>query len=130
MMQRTTININQASGTAVITDTGPVLVGELVQIRWDPTEGHAASTLALEQMLAGASDTGDSYRFITATDLSAQFVKCPRQALHDAAGSVFDTGGAREPVYWAGEKLRIRLTPGDTGHAVAGNLHIWMRNPR
>ena len=130
MITRIVMDINDgAGGGSAFNDTGPGLVGELVQMRWDPVQADTGADLALEQMLTGAADTGDMYRFYNDNDvLGTSFTKCVRQSTHDVSGDPYDTGGDfREPIFFAGEKVRARITPGDTGH-IEGNLYLWVRN--
>lgn len=119
--------LNAGSGGSAFTDTGPNVYGRLMQMRWDPALADTGADLALEQMMEANADTGNSYQFYNDNDvLGTQFVKCVRQATHNASGNAIDTGDDfSEPIYFAGEPIRMRVTPGDTGH-IEGVLHLWI----
>lgn len=102
-------------------DTGPNFSGQIVQVHWNPTTVDTGADLTMA-LLPRAGDTGDGFNVIAQTDvLGTNFQRVPGQRVHDAAG-VADTGLA--PVYAAGDRLRVKVTPG--GAACAGRLYVWI----
>ncbi len=124
MYKRTVFNLSGAA--SAFTDTGPSLYGEFVGFRWYPTTADTGGDLALEQLINGP-DTGEMYQFYNNNDcLGVPFSNALRQAVFHADG--FDTGAADNmaPIVFAGEPLRVRVTPG--GAAVAGRLYVYTRD--
>ena len=121
MRNRTRFDVNTDTGTW--TDTG-WLSGQLEQIAWKPTTGDTGADLAL-YLLPTVGDTGDGIEIYNNNDcLGADFVQAPRQPAHDAAG--LDTGVDQYvPIVGAGDRLRVKVTPG--GAAVAGTLYVWSK---
>lgn len=128
-MQRQIFQINTDTGTQG--DTGPVISGEIAQVRWSPTVVDTGADL-LMALLPRTGDTGDGFVFVNDNDcLGADFVRVPRQPTHDLSGAadVTDTGtpAAPAPIVGAGgDRIRVKVTPG--GAACAGRLYVWVRD--
>ena len=122
-MQRQLFNINTDTGTQG--DTGPSFHGEIAQMRWNPTTADTGADLRID-LLPKAGDTGDGWTIWNDNDcLGTNFTKVPIQPKHQSDG--FDTGAAVDdaPIVAAGDRLRVKVTPG--GAACAGRLYIWTR---
>jgi hypothetical protein len=125
-MQRQIFEINTDTGTQG--DTGPSFHGAIAQMRWNPTTVDTGADLSVA-LLPKAGDTGDGWIFYNDNDcLGANFVRVPSQHVHDIDGNaeMADTGTSvsPHPIVAAGDRLRIKVTPG--GAAVAGRLYIWI----
>ena len=121
-MQRQLFNIS--GGSSPFSDTGPSFHGAILQMRWYPTTADTGGDLAIDLMpSADIADTGQAYTFYDDNDcLGVAFTKVPTQPAHQADG--LDTGAdLNVPIIAAGDRLRIRITPG--GAAVAGKLYVW-----
>jgi hypothetical protein len=127
MMQRHFFNVSTDTGT--YGDTGPAFFGSIMQMRWNPTTADTGADLAIS-LLPKMGDTGDGWLIFNDNDcLGADFVRAPRQSMHGADGAPdpADTGAAfGVPIASAGDRLRIKVTPG--GAAVAGRLYIWTQD--
>jgi hypothetical protein len=122
MFQRQVFDLN--GGSSAFSDTGPSFTGAIMQMRWYPTTADTGGDLAIDLMpSAAAADTGQAYTIYNDNDcLGVPFTKVPSQPQHHSDG--FDTGsGLDVPIVSAGDRLRIRITPG--GAAVVGKLYIW-----
>jgi hypothetical protein len=122
MFSRQIFNIDGSS--SAFSDTGPHFSGAIMQMRWYPTTADTGADLAIDLMpSAAAADTGQAYTFYNNNDcLGTAFTHVPTQPQHHSDG--FDTGASSDvPIVAAGERLRVRITPG--GSAVAGKLYIW-----
>lgn len=118
-------------GSAAVTDTGQFPVfGSIDQVRWVPdAQDTGASNVGTLTLFLGARPLDTGLAQIVWSEgslvLGNNLTRVPRQSVHDAAGSVIDTGGDfSEPFYGCGETLTARFTPGDTG-AIAGQLHVY-----
>ena len=121
-MQRQIFDLSGSS--SAFSDTGPSFHGAILQMRWYPTTPDTGADLAIDLMpSAAAADTGQAYTFYNNNDcLGVPFTNVPTQPMHHSDG--FDTGASGDvPIVAAGERLRVRITPG--GAAVAGKLYIW-----
>lgn len=120
MMQRQLFNLSGSS--SAFSDTGPAFHGAIAQMRWYPTTPDTGADLAID-LMPNIADTGEAITIYNNNDcLGVPFTNVPCQPMHHSDG--FDTGAAVEaPIVSAGERLRIRVTPG--GAAVAGKLYIW-----
>jgi hypothetical protein len=118
MISRQIYNISTSS--SAVTDTGPSTNGALLQMRWNPTTVDTGGDLVLTVMPKGG-DTGDGWEVFNDNDcLGANFVRAPRQQMHDEAG-LSDTGVA--PILLAGDRIQVKIIPG--GAAVAGRLYLY-----
>ena len=108
------------------TDTGPAFWGEVAQLHWNPVQADTGADLVLT-LIPKLGDTGDGFDVYNETDaLSANLTRVPRQAGHDINGT--DTGvDAYFPIVAAGDHLRAKLVPGDTG-SVQGTLYVWIKD--
>jgi hypothetical protein len=114
------------------TDTGPSVWGELVQVRWVPSTGDTGGDLQLIHLpVAPESDTGENQIFFNDNDcLGAGFTRAPRQPQHgsDGAADPADTGAAfGVPVYFGGDRLRVKVTNGAT-ELLVGKLYAWFKD--
>ena len=114
------------SDTGTQIDTGPPFVGEIMQVRWNPTsDTGAALQLGLYPK---EGDTGDGWLFIDDTGgLRANFIIAPRQHIAFLDGSnASDTG--RAPIVSAGDRLRAKVSAqGTSTTVVSGTLYVWMK---
>lgn len=117
-MNRTRFDI---SGSSPFSDTGPPINGAIMQMRWYPTTSDTGGDIAIDLMPSTApSDTGFAMTIYSdANCLGSAFTRVPTQATHDATGGV---ASANVPIVAAGERLRVRITP---GVSVAGKLWVW-----
>jgi hypothetical protein len=103
-------------------DTGPNVDGAIVQVRWNPTTVDTGADLVLS-ILPREGDTGDGFVILNDNDcLGADFVRAPRQAVHDSAGAALASGDS--PYVLAGDRIRAKVIPG--GAACAGRLYVWL----
>lgn len=126
MMHRQIFEVNTDTGTWG--DTGPAFTGQIMQMRWNPTTADTGADLAVA-LLPRSNDTGDGWEFFNDNDcLGVDFVRVPSQHVHDISGAaeMADTGTsvAPAPVVAAGDRLRVKITPG--GAACVGRLYIWV----
>lgn len=123
-MTRQLFNVSTDTGTWG--DTGPAFNGTVMQMHWNPSTADTGADLAIS-LLPRSGDTGDGWLIYNDNDcLGADFTRAPRQPMHGADGAAdpADTGAAfGVPIVAAGDRLRIKVTPG--GAAVAGRLYIW-----
>ena len=106
-------------------DTGFALNGEVKQIRCV----HAADTGALGTLvltLVPDSDTGMGFEFFNsgAIGLGTQFTRHPRMHVY-FEDNIRDTGPAE--AVGAGDRLRIKVRPTDTGCYIDGDLYVWTK---
>lgn len=121
-MQRQRFDLSGSSSP--FSDTGPSFYGAIMQMRWYPATADTGGDLAIDLMLNSA-DTGEAMTIYNDNDcLGAAFTRVPVQNQHHSDG--LDTGAGDGPIVAAGERLRIRITPG--GAAVAGKLYIWTQD--
>ena len=126
---RTRLLISGINGGNVKGDTG-ILYGRLEQFRWYPTalDTGTTGTLALAVLpgAPGAADTGPGFTAFEVGSLNfgAGFTRAPRQKIYFSDGTL-DTGAAY--VVGAGDRLRAKVTPGDTGMVIDGALYVWTR---
>lgn len=117
---------NVSADTGTWGDTGPAVWGGLLQMHWNPTTADTGADLTIT-LLPKEDDTGDGWIIYNDNDcLGANFTKVPYQATHEAGGAVAstDTGTwSAVPVVFAGDRPRVKVTPG--GAAVAGRLYLW-----
>jgi hypothetical protein len=129
-MQRITFNVSTDTG-GKSGDTGPSIWGELKQIRWVPTTTDTGGAdLVLTQLMVDG-DTSGGWDFYAGVDsLAGAFTKSLRVTTHDKTGiaDMTDTGTPASPteVVFAGEKIRMKVTPGGT--AIAGKLYLWIND--
>ena len=121
------------SGGTVITDTGPTMFGEIAQMRWyHGADTGQPGTLEVAAVLDPA-DTGQDWVIYSAAvaNFGAPFTKALRQPQHgsDGAADPADTGAQfGVPIALAGERLRVKITPTDTGVVISnGKLYVWTR---
>jgi hypothetical protein len=117
-MQRHIFEVDTDTGTqeAYFND----IYGELKQMRWNPDIADTGADLEVA-VIPREGDTGDGWvAFSQADVLGSDFVKVPRQDVHDAAGAQ-DTGHA--PIFMAGDDIRVKVTPG--GAACSGRLFLY-----
>jgi hypothetical protein len=129
-MPRQRLDINVSGGVA-FQDTGPPISGALLQMRWH----HSADTGQVATLQISAivdeNDTGIGWLIYSgaAANMATQFTKAPRQPTHDLAGDVDgDTGtpASPSPYVFAGERLKVKVTPADTGVVLTGGrLYLW-----
>lgn len=129
-MPRQRFDINVSGGVAY-TDTGPHVSGALLQMRWvHPADTGQVATLQISA-LPDESDTGIGWLVYSsvAANMATQFTKAPRQPTHDLSGDVDgDTGtpASPSPYVFAGERLKVTVTPADTGVVLSGGrLYLW-----
>lgn len=120
MMTRQLYEVDTDTGTWG--DTGPPVIGELKQVRWNPTTADTGADLKLA-VLPRSGDTGDGFEFFNDNDcLGANFNRVPVQANHHSDG--FDTGAAQESrIAFCGDRPRVKVIPG--GAAVVGRLYLY-----
>jgi hypothetical protein len=130
-MQRHIFRLASTGGTRV-GDTGR-LAGAIQQMRWHPnttdTGQPSAFTLSI---LPDGTDSGPGWVFYSqaAVNLGAAFTKAPRQPMHGSDGNVdpADTGSqSGVEVVGANDRLRVKISPADTGVVVDGRLYVWSR---
>lgn len=129
MIQRQLFNLATSVGVAR-GDTGPSMQGAIMQLRWYPDAADTGQDATLQVgIMSIAGDTGPGWLFYNAShNLGAQFTKAPMQPQHGADGAAdpSDTGAAFGiPIVAAGDRLRAKIIPADTGVIVAGRLWIW-----
>lgn len=126
MMQRQVFNISTDTGTQG--DTGPNFSGEIKQIGWAPTTGDTGADLTLVLLPVDTTDTAGGLPVLNDADcLGASFMRAPVISGFGKTPDGTDTGLAHYyPVVAAGDRLRIKVTPG--GAAVAGKLYIWSQD--
>lgn len=129
-MQRITFNVSTDTG-GTVGDTGPSIWGELKQMRWVPTTADTGGANVTLTQLMQAGDTSGGWDFFVGTDaLAGAFTKSPRVPTHDMTGiaDMADTGTPASPteVVFAGEKIRMKVTPGGT--AIVGKLYLWIED--
>lgn len=130
-MRRHTLNLS-ASGGAAGGDTGPSFHGEVSQVRWipDTDDTGQSGTLSLSLLMEKEGDTGLGFVVYSeaSLNLGTDVLRYPRQPVvfSTGAGNSGDTGYV--PVIAAGERLRGKVTPGDTGMVIAGRLIVWTRD--
>jgi hypothetical protein len=113
-----------SGSSSAFSDTGPHINGAILQMRWYPTTADTGGDLAIDLMPStDPNDTGFAWTFFNDNDcLGAAFTKVPTQPMHHSDG--FDTGASGDvPIVAAGERLRVRITPG--GSSIAGKLWVW-----
>jgi hypothetical protein len=109
-----------STGSSPAGDTGPPINGALLQLHWNPTTVDTGADLQIA-VLPRTGDTGDGWVILEDNDcLGTDFTRALRQRLHDSAGAA-DTGAG--PVVMAGDRLRVKVTPG--GSACAGRLYVY-----
>jgi hypothetical protein len=105
----------------VWTDTGVSFSGAILQIAWNPTTPDTGGDLQIALKPLSGGDTGPNWVVYSNNDcLGADFIQAPRQRSFGSDGAA-DTGAV--PVVAAGDRLRVKVTPG--GAAVVGKLYIW-----
>lgn len=110
-------------------DTG-ILYGRVEQFRWYPTDLDTGTTgtiaLAVLPSTPGNADTGPGFTVFEAASLNlgAGLTRSPRRHVYFEDGTL-DTGPAY--VVGAGDRLRAKITPGDTGMVIDGALYVWTR---
>ena len=103
-------------------DTGPAFWGGVLQMRWNPTTADTGADINIV-LLPKEADTGDGFIILQKPDkLGADWVMAPYQATHDTGGGF--TTAAAQPFVAAGDRLRVKVTPG--GAACAGRLYVWI----
>jgi hypothetical protein len=130
MITRQRFDVN-VSGGVTFQDTGPHMMGEIQQLRWwHSTDTGQVATLQVS-VLPDTLDTGVGWLIYdaAAANLATQFVRATRQAVSfvTGAGNASDTGYV--PVVLAGDRLKIRVAPADTGVVLTGGrLYIWIKS--
>ena len=106
-------------------DTGPHTFGEIVQMRFVPTDVDTGGDLVLTALI-DTSDTGQGWDFFDDNDcLGAQFTRVPLQMTHHSDGR--DTGADQQyPVVLSGERIRAKFVAGQA--ECAGKVYIWVRH--
>lgn len=123
MMQRQVYNFNTGSA---VTDTGPPAFGEMVMARWEVTGAADTGGDVAIYAQQREADTGDGVLVVNDNDcLGADFVRQWRSPTHNTAGGAVDTGDDfAAPVVFAGDRPRVRITPGGT---TIGRLYLWFK---
>lgn len=105
-------------------DTGPHVFGELVQMRWMPSDGDSGGDLVLTALI-DTSDTGQGWDFYNDNDcMGAQFTRYPANQIHHEDGR--DTGATTEvPIVFSGERIRAKIVAGQA--EAAGKLYLWFK---
>ena len=118
MWQRQRFDVNTDTGHW--TDTGPSFSGAILQMAWNPSTADTGGDLQIT-LLPQPGDSGQGWSIYNNNDcLGADFLQAPRQRSFGSDGAA-DTGAV--PVVAAGDRLRVKVTPG--GAAVVGKLYIW-----
>lgn len=122
MLTRQRYDIDTDTGTQSF--TGPSFMGGLMQIGWDVSTADTGADLEISLQPGDASDTGDGWTVYNNNDcLGADFLQPLLRNVVHANGLDTGAGGAQAPIAAAGDKLRVKVTPG--GSAVAGTLYVW-----
>jgi hypothetical protein len=129
-MNRSYFPVTVTGGVAYSANTPPIH-GEIKQLRWY----HVADTGQLATIelavLPDQNDTGIGWQIYNraSANVATPFVVAPRQSTHDLSGAPdhTDTGtpAAPAPIVLAGDRLRVKVTPADTGVVIDGKLYIW-----
>jgi hypothetical protein len=123
-MNRSYFPVTVTGGVAYSANTPPIH-GEVRQLRWH----HAADTGQVATIelavLPDQNDTGIGWQIYNraSANVATPFVVHPVQPTHNAAGAGIDTG--EMPIALAGDRLRVKVTPADTGVVIDGKLYIW-----
>jgi hypothetical protein len=124
-MQRSYFPVVVTGGVAYAANTVPIN-GEVKQFRWHhATDTGQVATIEVA-VLPDQSDTGLGWQIYAraSANVATPFVVAPRQPAHDALG--LDTGvDEYVPIAMAGDRLRVKVTPADTGVVIDGKLYIW-----
>jgi len=111
--------------TGTAGDTGPHVMGALMQMHWNRTSGDTGADLRLD-LLPKMGDTGDGFTIWNdANSLVSNFTAVPLQPAHASDG--FDTGVDQYHHFiFAGDRPRVKLTS-QTGASAAmvGRLYLW-----
>ena len=122
MLNRQSYQVNTDTGTW--SRVGPSFMGGVMQIGWSPSTGDTGGDLAISLLPAGDGDTGAGWVIYDNNDcLGADFLQSLTKSAVHANGSDTGSGGAQVPVVSAGDRLKVKVTPG--GAAVVGTLNIW-----
>ena len=112
-------------------DTG-ILDGAVQQMRWypDTVDTGQVGTIVLS-VLPEASDSGSGWDVFSQASLNLGVGRtwAIRQPQHGSDGlpDPADTGAAfGVPIVGAFDKLRMKVTPADTGNVIAGDLYVWV----
>jgi hypothetical protein len=124
---RMRFDINTSS---TVTDTGPAVMGELVQTRWERTSATQDTGGDLQIFAQQReADTGDDLLVVNDNDcLGVDFQRAYRQPLYNSSGVLLDTGDdwTVGGLYFANERPRVRVIP--AGNAVQGKLYLWFKS--
>jgi hypothetical protein len=113
-----------AAGATPWGDTGPPFCGAVVQLRWSPTTPDTGGDVRIV-LLPHADDTGGGRAVYHAEDtLGVAWTRAPMVLAYDTGGAAI--ANRAEPPVAAGERLRVKVTPG--GAACVGALYAWIRN--
>ena len=124
-MNRSYFPVSVTGGTAYVQNSASI-DGQIKQLRWH----HAADTgqvASIElSVLPDENDTGIGWQAYSraSANVATQFVVALRQPEHGSDG-VADTGVAGVPIALAGDRLRVKVVPADTGVVVDAKLYIW-----
>jgi hypothetical protein len=124
--QRYKFDISTDTGvsTAQSGDTGHNVVGEIRQLRWNPTANDTGAGLYIA-LLPKSGDSGDGFAIANYTKgLNANWTRFPTQQTSHSDG--LDTGSTTEDYFVAaGDRLRIKVTPGQ--NLCAGRLYVYVK---
>ena len=129
-MNRSYFPVTVSGGTAYSANTSPI-DGEIKQIRWHhATDTGQVATIEIA-VLPDANDTGIGWQIYNraSANVATPFVVAPRQPTHDVSGAIdqTDTGTPAAPgaIALANDRLRLKVTPADTGVVIDGKLYVW-----
>lgn len=114
-----TLAVNASGAATVYSDR---VTGRVLQLRYVPDATTPLDTGA--DLTITGEETGVAIATLSNIGLSA-FTKVPRQATHGVTGTALvyaGTDAVAEPVYLAGERIKVVVAQG--GVSMTGTLHI------
>lgn len=121
-MNRSPFPVSVSGGTAYSESVR--VDGPIHQLRWHAAADTGQIASIDLTILPDTVDTGPGWSFYAraAANVATQFVAVPTQEIHDAAAAS-DTGYA--PIVAAGDRIRLTVTPDDTGVAFNATCYLW-----
>jgi hypothetical protein len=129
MIRRHTFTVNVALAGGTRTDTGPGVMGQIVQMEWAPDNGDTGQPATIQlTKFPKQGDTGHGRLFYTSG--AGVNLGAPLRAQNPliASGAGADTGQTFiERVVCANERVQLKIVPADTGVNRTGNLYLYSR---